>query len=228
MLPSNPPALDDEARLRLGRGRVHARRIPLALLPCPLSAGKIGTRRHLSPAKELSMPLYSFEGKSPRVHPSAFIAPTAAIIGDVTIEEDASVWYNAVVRADFSPIVIRRGANIQDCAVLHVTPIHGVEVGPGATVAHLCLIHGANIGEEALVGNSSTVLDGARIGVRAMIAAGALVTPGTQIPDGMLAMGAPCKVRGPLEGTPAARWVELNPTGYQALAQRHRVGVKPV
>jgi carbonic anhydrase/acetyltransferase-like protein (isoleucine patch superfamily) len=174
------------------------------------------------------MPLYSFEGKSPRVHPSAFIAPTAAIIGDVTVEENASVWYNAVVRADFSPIVIRRGANIQDCAVIHVTPVHGVEVGPGATVAHLCLIHGADIGEEALVGNSSTVLDGARIGVRAMIAAGSLVTPGTQIPDGMLAMGAPCKVKAPLEGTPAARWVDLNPTAYQALAQRHRAGVKPV
>jgi carbonic anhydrase/acetyltransferase-like protein (isoleucine patch superfamily) len=173
------------------------------------------------------MPLYSFEGKSPRIHPSAFIAPTAAIIGDVTIEENASVWYNAVVRADFSPIVIRRGANIQDCAVLHVTPIHGVDVGPGATVAHLCLIHGADIGEEALVGNSSTVLDGARIGARAMIAAGALVTPGTEIPEGVLAMGAPCKVRGPLGGTPAARWVEVNPTAYQALAQRHRVGVKP-
>src|SRR5262245_40884908 len=183
---------------------------------------------HHSPSKEPPMPLYSFEGKSPRIHPSAFIAPTAAIIGDVTIEENASVWYNAVVRADFSPIVVRRGANIQDCAVLHVTPIHGVDVGPGATVAHLCLIHGADLGEEALVGNSSTVLDGARIGVRAMIAAGALVTPGTQIPDGMLAMGAPCKVKGPLEGTPAARWVEINPTGYQALAQRHRAGVKPV
>jgi carbonic anhydrase/acetyltransferase-like protein (isoleucine patch superfamily) len=173
------------------------------------------------------MPLYSFEGKSPRIHPSAFIAPTATIVGDVTVEENASVWYNAVVRADFSPIVIRRGANIQDCAVLHVTPLLGVEVGAGATVAHLCLIHGADIGEEALVGNSSTVLDGARIGARAMIAAGALVTPGTLIPDGMLAMGAPCKVKGPLAGTPAARWVEMNPAGYQALAQRHRAGVRP-
>ncbi len=174
------------------------------------------------------MPLYSFEGKSPRVHPTAFIAPTAAIIGDVTVEENASVWYNAVVRADFSPIVIRRGANIQDCAVLHVTPANGVEVGPGATVAHLCLIHGADIGEEALVGNSSTVLDGARIGARAMVAAGALVTPGTRIPDEMLAMGAPCKVKGPLAGTPAEHWVKVNPTAYQALAQRHRVSVKPV
>jgi carbonic anhydrase/acetyltransferase-like protein (isoleucine patch superfamily) len=173
------------------------------------------------------MPLYSFEGKSPRVHSTAFIAPTAAIIGDVSIEENASVWYNAVVRADFSPIVIRRGANVQDCAVLHVTPAHGVEVGPGATVAHLCLIHGADIGEEALVGNSSTVLDGARIGARAMVAAGSLVTPGTQIPDGMLALGAPCKVKGPLAGTPAEQWVRINPAGYQALAQRHRMGVAP-
>ncbi len=173
------------------------------------------------------MPLYSFEGKSPRIHPTAFVAPTAAIIGDVTVEENASVWYNAVVRADFSPIVIRRGANIQDGAVLHVTPANGVEVGSGATVAHLCLIHGADIGEEALVGNSSTVLDGAKIGARAMVAAGALVTPGTGIPDGMLAMGVPCKVKGPLAGTPAEHWVEVNPTAYQALAKRHRLGVKP-
>ena len=174
------------------------------------------------------MPLYSFEGKSPRIHPSAFIAPTATIVGDVTVEENASVWYNAVVRADFSPIVIRRGANIQDCAVLHVTPINGVEVGPGATVAHLCLIHGADIGEEALVGNSSTVLDGARIGARAMIAAGALVTPGTEIPEGVLAIGAPAKVKGPLAGTPAEEWVKRNPQGYAALAQRHKAGVQAV
>ena len=88
-------------------------------------------------------------------------------------------------------------------------------------------MHAATIGEEALVGNSSTVLDGARIGVRAMIGAGSLVTPGTEIPDGVLALGAPCKVRGPLEGTPAERWVKMNPHGYQALAQRHRLGVAP-
>jgi carbonic anhydrase/acetyltransferase-like protein (isoleucine patch superfamily) len=174
------------------------------------------------------MPLYSFEGKAPRIHPTAFIAPTAAIIGDVTIEEHASVWYNAVVRADFAPIAIRRGANVQDCAVIHVTPVHGVEIGPGATVALLCLIHGADVGEEALVGNSTTVLDGARIGARAMVAAGSLVTPGTEIPEGVLALGAPCKVKSPLAGTPAQRWVEINPEGYQALARRHRLGVAPV
>ena len=173
------------------------------------------------------MPLFSFEGKSPRIHPTAFIAPTASIIGDVTVEENASVWYNAVVRADFNAIVIRRGANVQDCAVIHVTPVAGVEIGPGATVGHLCTIHAATIGEEALIGNSATALDGARIGVRAMVGAGSLVTPGTEIPDGMLALGSPCKVRGPLAGTPAERWVQINPAGYQALAQRHRAGVGP-
>jgi len=173
------------------------------------------------------MPLFSFEGKSPKIHPTAFIAPTAVIVGDVTIEERASVWYNAVVRADFSPIVIRAGANVQDCAVLHGTPRGGVDVGAGATIGHLCLIHAATIGEEALVGNGSTVLDGVTIGARAMIGAGALVTPGTEIPEGVLAIGAPAKVKGPLAGTPAEEWVKRNPQGYAALAQRHKAGVQP-
>jgi carbonic anhydrase/acetyltransferase-like protein (isoleucine patch superfamily) len=170
------------------------------------------------------MPLFSFEGKHPTVHPSAFIAPTAVLIGEVTVEENASVWYNAVLRGDFSPITIRRGANVQDGSVIHVTPVAGTEIGPGATVGHLCVIHAAVIGEEALVGNGSTVLDGARVGARAMVAAGALVTPGTEIPDGMLAVGFPAVVRGPVAGTPAERWVKVNPEAYQALARRHKAG----
>ena len=174
------------------------------------------------------MPLFSFEGKHPKIHPTAFIAPTAVIVGDVTIEENASVWYNAVLRGDFSPIVVRRGANVQDCAVVHVTQASGTDIGAGATVGHLSTVHAATLGEEALVGNGATVLDGARIGTRAMVAAGALVTPGTEIPDGMLALGVPAKVTGPLAGTPAEFWVRANPSGYQALAQRHRHGVKPV
>jgi carbonic anhydrase/acetyltransferase-like protein (isoleucine patch superfamily) len=174
------------------------------------------------------MPLFSFEGKQPTVHPSAFIAPTAVLIGDVTVEENASVWYNAVVRSDFSPIVIRCGANVQDGAVIHVSPGHAVEVGAGATVGHLCVIHGARLGEESLVGNGATILDGVTIGARAMIAAGALVTPGTEIPDGMLVVGAPGRVKGPVAGTAAEFWVRANPSGYQALAQRHKSGVAAV
>ena len=174
------------------------------------------------------MPLFSFEGKRPVVHETAFVAPTAVLIGDVTVEARASVWYNAVLRADFNPIVVRAGANVQDCSVVHTTPRAGVEIGPGATVGHNCTVHAAQIGEEALIGNGSTVLDGARIGVRAMVAGGALVTPEMHVPDGMLAMGAPARVKGPLAGTPAELWVKANPQGYQALAQRHRAGVAPV
>ena len=174
------------------------------------------------------MGLFSFEGRSPSVAPSAFVAPTATLVGEVVVEDGASIWYNAVLRADFAPIVVRRGANVQDCAVVHVTSAHSVEIGAGATIGHTSVVHGATIAEEALVGNGSTVLDGSRIGTRAMVAAGALVTPGTEIPDGMLAIGAPAKVKGPLAGTPAERWVRANPAGYQALAQRHRTGVKPV
>lgn len=171
------------------------------------------------------MPLFSFEGKSPKIHPSAFIAPTANIIGDVTIEENASVWYNAVVRGDFAPIVIKKGANVQDCALVHSTTANPVEIGAGVTVGHLCMIHGAQLGEECLIGNAAIVLDGVKVGARAMVAAGALVTPGMDIPEGTLAVGVPAKVRGPLAGTPAERWVQMNPQVYQALAQRHRLGV---
>src|SRR3990172_4514203 len=99
------------------------------------------------------MPLFSFEGKRPTIHPSAFIAPTAVIVGDVTIEENASVWYNAVLRGDFNPIVVRRGANVQDCAVVHVTPRQGTQVGPRATIGHNRTVHAAVLGGEGLIGN---------------------------------------------------------------------------
>ena len=128
------------------------------------------------------MPLFAFEGHEPEVSPAAWIAPTAALIGDVRVEAEASVWYGAVLRADFGPIIVRRGANIQDGSVLHggIDPV--TEVGEGATVGHLCVVHGAVIGEEALVGNGATVLDGVTVGRRALVAAGATVPPGDEHP----------------------------------------------
>ncbi len=174
------------------------------------------------------MPVLSFEGKSPRIDPSAFIAATAVIIGDVTIEARASVWYNAVVRGDIAPIVIRTGANVQDGAIVHVNPADPVEIGPGVTVAHACVIHGCTLEEECLVGNGAIVLEQARIGARALVGAGAVVTPGTVIPAGVLALGAPARVRGPLEGTAAEAWVRRNPQSYQALARRHIAGTRPL
>lgn len=172
------------------------------------------------------MQLFNFEGRSPTVHPTAFIAPTATLIGDVTVEAGASVWFNAVLRADDAPIIVREGANVQDGSVLHVPPGVPVDIGPGATVAHMCVIHGAQIGAEALIANQATVLDGAVIGVRSMVAAGALVLAGTQIPDGMLVTGAPAKVKGPIAGTSAEMWVNANPKYYRELANRYRAGLE--
>ena len=173
------------------------------------------------------MPLFSFEGKRPTVHPDAFISPTATLVGDVVVEAGASVWYGAVLRADYSPVVLRAGANVQDGSVLHAPPDMPCEIGPGATVAHLCVVHGATVGEEALVANGSTVLDGASIGARTMIAAHSLVAAGTDIPAGVLAAGSPAVVKRELAGTPAEWWVQMNPPAYRDLAQRHRLGVEP-
>jgi carbonic anhydrase/acetyltransferase-like protein (isoleucine patch superfamily) len=172
--------------------------------------------------------LFEYEGKRPVIATGAWIAPTATIIGDVTIEAGASVWYGAVLRGDDGPIVVRARANIQDNAVVHTTPAVTTEIGVGATVAHRCLVHGAVIEDEALVGNASVVLDGARVGARSMIAAMSLVPPGKQIPPGVLAMGVPVTVKGDIAGTPAEFWVTMNPTYYPELAQRHRSGIRRI
>ncbi|MCU1427054.1 MAG: hypothetical protein JWL83_1054 [Actinomycetia bacterium] len=172
------------------------------------------------------MPLFSFEGLTPRVHATAFIAPTATLVGDVIVEEGASVWYGAVIRADYAPVIIRAGANVQDNAVVHGPPGLTTDIGPGATVAHNCVVHGALLGEECLIANGSVVLDGATIGAGALVAAGSVVAAQAQIPPGMLAAGAPAVVKRPVEGSPAAMWVQLNPSAYAELAQRHRAGIE--
>src|SRR3954454_22841431 len=166
------------------------------------------------------MPLFSFEGRSPQVHPEAWVAPTATLIGDVVVEAGASIWYGVVLRADFGRIVGRAGANVQDNSVLHGGEDPVTEIGPGPTVGHLCLVHGAVVGAEALIGNGTTVQDGARIGRRTLIGAGSLVPPGAVIPDEVLALGSPARVRGPLTES-AAGWVDGNPAIYQELARRH-------
>jgi carbonic anhydrase/acetyltransferase-like protein (isoleucine patch superfamily) len=173
------------------------------------------------------MPLFAFEGRAPQVSPEAWIAPTATLVGDVRVEAEASVWYGAVLRADFGPIVIRRGANIQDGSVLHGGDDPVTEVGEGATIGHLCVVHGCVIGTEALIGNGATVLDNAVIGSRALVAAGATVPPGMVVPDGMIAVGVPARVAGEVKGR-AKEWVDTNPEIYRGLARRHAAGVRPV
>jgi len=171
------------------------------------------------------MPLFAFEGKEPTVSPAAWIAPTATIVGDVRVEDEASIWYGAILRADFGPIIVRRGANIQDGSVLHGGTDPVTDIGEGATVGHLCVVHGAVLGTEALIGNGATVLDRAVVGSRALVAAGATVPPGMHIPDGMIAVGTPAKVTRELSGA-AKEWVDTNPQVYRDLARRHAAGVQ--
>src|SRR5271169_1050823 len=151
------------------------------------------------------MPLFAFEGHVPTISPTAWIAPTATLIGDVRVEDEASVWYGAVLRADFGPILIRRGANVQDGSVLHGGDDPVTEIGEGATIGHLCVVHGAVIGAEALIGNGATVLDGVVIGSRALVAAGSTVPPGMSIPAGMLAVGTPARIAREVSGS-AREW----------------------
>jgi carbonic anhydrase/acetyltransferase-like protein (isoleucine patch superfamily) len=174
------------------------------------------------------MPMFSFEGRSPVIDPGAFVAPTATLIGDVHVEAGASVWFNAVLRADFAPIVVREGANVQDCSVLHAPPGIPTDIGPGATVAHSCVIHGVHVGQEAVIANHATVLDGAVIGRRSLIGAHSLVVGGTNIPDEVFAAGSPAKVRGPIAGTGAEMWVNTNPAAYRDLARRYLQGLEPI
>jgi carbonic anhydrase/acetyltransferase-like protein (isoleucine patch superfamily) len=174
------------------------------------------------------VPVFAVGDKVPRIHPSAFIAPTATIVGDVRIEAGASVWYGAVVRGDTSYAVIGEGANIQDNAVIHGRADLPAIIGREASVAHNAVIHGAEIGEQALVANGAMVLDGAKVGARALIAAGSIVLAEVEIPEGMLAAGTPAEVKRSILGTPSEEWVTGNPGRYARLAEMHDIGLREI
>ncbi len=130
----------------------------------------------------------------PSIHPSAFVAPGAVVVGDVTLEEETSVWYGAVLRGDIQSIRIGRGSNIQDGAIMHLANDFGVTVGTHVTVGHGAILHACEVGNETLVGMRATILDGAKIGERCIIGAHALVTMGMEIPPGSMVMGSPARV----------------------------------
>jgi carbonic anhydrase/acetyltransferase-like protein (isoleucine patch superfamily) len=169
---------------------------------------------------------YEFEGKRPDVAADAFVAANATLIGDVTVEAGASIWYGAVLRGDCGPIVVRERANVQDGSVLHSPDGVPTDIGRGATIGHQCVVHGAVVEEEALIANGCVVLDGARVGARTLVAALSLVVSGAVLPPGVLAAGAPAVVKRDLAGTRAERWVRGNPTYYPELARRHRAGIR--
>ena len=161
-----------------------------------------------------------FDGKEPQVAPDAFVAPTAVLIGDVVVEEGASVWFGAVLRADFSRIVVGTGSNIQDNSVLHTNEGQPTLIGSNVTVGHLSMLHGCIIEDEALIGMGSIVLDRARIGRRTMLAAGSVVSEGGEIPPEVLAAGAPAEVKKALDGS-SSKWVATAAHEYRKLRLRY-------
>ena len=132
--------------------------------------------------------------RQPSIHPTAFIAPNATILGDVTIGEDASVWYNTVLRGDINRIVVGRGSRVQDGSVLHLSAEFGCLIGDHVTVGHMAMLHACTIGDECLIGMGAIILDGVEIGARSIVGAGALVTQGKVIPPGSMVLGSPAKV----------------------------------
>ena len=127
-----------------------------------------------------------------------FIAPNAAVIGEVILHENASVWFNCVLRGDADRIEVGAGSNIQDGTVLHADPGFPLMVGENVTVGHNAMLHGCTIGDGSLVGINAVVLNGAKVGKGCLIGANALVTEGMDIPDGSLVLGSPAKIKSQL------------------------------
>lgn len=160
-------------------------------------------------------------GREPRIDPDSFVAPTASVIGDVTLEAGASVWYGAVVRGDAERITVRAGANVQDNVTLHADPGFPVTIGRRVSVGHNAVVHGATVEDDCLIGMGATVLNGAVIGAGSLVAAQALVPQGTVVPPGSLVAGVPAKVKRELTEE-ERQGVTLNGTLYTELAGAHR------
>lgn len=136
----------------------------------------------------------AFKEKVPNVHESCFVASNAVIIGGVTLEKDANVWFSAVIRGDSENITIGEGSNVQDCAVLHCDHGFPLTVGRNVTVGHSAVVHGCNLGDNVMIGMHATLLNGCIIGEGSIIGAGALVREGQVIPPNSLVVGVPAKV----------------------------------
>lgn len=165
--------------------------------------------------------IVTFEGKTPVVSDDAFVAPTAALIGDVVAGSRASIWFGAVLRGDFDRIEVGEGTSVQDNAVIHCAPGLPTIVGRDVIVGHGALLEGCVVGDGAVIGMGSVVLQRARVGEGAMVAAGAVVAEGQEIPAGHLAVGVPARVAKELGGSSKA-WVAQAAPAYDALRLRYR------
>ncbi|PTT16940.1 gamma carbonic anhydrase family protein [Microbacterium sp. HMWF026] len=164
--------------------------------------------------------ILSLPGATPRLHETAFVASGARVVGDVTLSEGASVWYNALVRGDSAAISIGARSNLQDNVSVHVDADHPVIVGSDVSVGHNAVVHGCRIGDGSLVGMGSVILSGADIGPGCLIAGGAVVLEGTVVPEGSLVAGVPAKVRRALTAEERSRLLR-NAEIYLSHSARH-------
>lgn len=162
-----------------------------------------------------------FKGKSPDLHPSAFIADGVQIVGDVRIGSDSSVWYNSVLRGDINSVIIGERTNIQDCSVLHVTAELPVRIGSDVTVGHRAIVHGCTVGDCCLIGMGAVILDNASIGPESLVAAGAVVLQNAVIPGGVLVAGVPAKVIRPLTSDEIEN-IKASARNYVQYARGHK------
>lgn len=157
----------------------------------------------------------------PRIDPSAYLAPTATLIGDVRVEADAVVMFGAVLRADRDSIVLGHGSNLQDNVVVHCDPGSPAVIGAGVSVGHGAVLHGCTIGDDVLIGMNATVLNGAVIGEGSLVAGGAVVLEGTEVPPRSLVAGVPAKVRRTISDEELER-IRRNAATYRELADVYR------
>lgn len=161
----------------------------------------------------------TFNGKTPRVHPSAFVAPTAVLIGDVEVGAESSIWFGAVLRGDNGPIRVGARTSIQDNAVIHVTV--RTQIDDDVTIGHAAVMEDCHIKRHALIGSNAVLLNGSIIGEGSLVAAGSVVGERVEIPDHVLAAGVPAKIKKPIEGE-AAKWIEIAADEYVHLSRSYR------
>lgn len=170
---------------------------------------------------EETMPILPYKDVWPTIEENVFIAPGAVVVGNVTIREGASIWYNAVVRGDVAPIVIGRRTNIQDNCTLHVDADAPLTIGDECTIGHGAIVHGATIGDQVLVGIKAVVLSHAQVGSRTIVGACALVGERKNIPEGVLVVGIPAKFARELTEAELEH-INTSAAGYHERALEHK------
>ncbi len=163
----------------------------------------------------------------PQIHPSAFLSPTAAVMGDVTLEAESSVWYQAVLRADLAPIVIGAQSNVQDGTIVHVDTGFPCLVGRRVGVGHRVILHGCVVEDECLIGMGAVLLNRVRIGTGSVVAAGAVIPEGMIVPPRSLVMGVPGRIVRPVDEDLSER-IASTWARYVELARQHREGRYPL